>query len=112
MVKHKKYENKTYDKFLYYGGMKMKYLKNLALFVAFCMVLSTLPIVVGATSANDTGALTAAADDTETEATPAPTETPDVEATPEVTETPDATEEPDVTAEPDVTKDPDATAGK
>ncbi len=88
----------------------MKYLKNLALFVAFCMVLSTLPIVVGATSANDTGALTAAADDTETEATPAPTETPDVEATPEVTETPDATEEPDVTAEPDVTKDPDATA--
>ncbi len=88
----------------------MKYLKNLALFVALCMVLSTLPIVVGATSANDTGALTAAADDADTEATSAPTETPGTEATPEVTEEPDVTDAPDVTAEPDATKDPGATA--
>ncbi len=88
----------------------MKYLKNLALFVALCMVLSTVPVIANAAAANNIGALTAAADDEDTAATAEPTDTPDVDVTPEPSDEPDATSTPDATEKPDTSTEPDATS--
>ncbi len=90
----------------------MKYLKNLALFVALCMALSTVPIMADAAVSNDRGILVPAADNSDNEATAAPTETPDVEATsePEGTTVPEATEDPEASSEPDATLAPEGSA--
>lgn len=87
----------------------MKYLRNLAIMLTICMIVSILPIMSFAAVSKD-NSVTYAADEAEATSDPQTTVQPDVTAEPDATEAPDVTADPNATTEPEATVDPSATA--